>query len=149
MSEEEWSSVIDVNLKGSFNCIKAVARHMIKNKYGRIVNVSSLAGILGGLGQVNYSASKAGMIGLSATAAREFSRYNIKTFTVIPGMIETDLINKFTENEKQKLLNSIPMRRFGNPDEIAEVIWFLISDNINLQNGLQIIVDGGLHLNDE
>lgn len=146
VSEEEWDSVIDVNLKGSFNCIKAVSRHMVRNKYGRIVNISSLAGIAGGTGQVAYSASKAGMLGLTATAVREFSRYNIKAFSIIPGMVETDLTKNFSENEKSKLLELIPMGRFARPEEIADAVWFLISDCVNLKNGLQLIVDGGLHL---
>lgn len=146
MSETEWDSVIDTNLKGYFNCIKVVVRFMIRNRYGRIVNISSLAGSLGALGQVNYSASKAGIIGLTKTATLEFGKYNIKVFTVTPGLINGGMIRNFSEPELHKMITNIPMGRLGEPSEVADLVTFLISDLVNISNGSEIVIDGGLSL---
>ncbi|MDD3375573.1 MAG: SDR family oxidoreductase [Candidatus Omnitrophica bacterium] len=149
MTDDDWDAVIDVNLKGCFNCIKAVGRKMMKSRQGKIVNISSTAALLGAFKEINYAASKAGILGLTKTAALEFDQYGVKIFTLIPGMVETDMITRLSETERKKILQKIPMRRFCKPQEIASTVLFLISDNIRLKNGFQLSIDGGLSLDDE
>lgn len=149
LSDEEWDSVLNTNLKGAFNLIKVFTKRMMKNRFGRIINISSVAGTLGSIRQVNYSASKAGIIGLTKTAALEFSSYNIKTLAVLPGIIETKLTDSYSEQEKSKILSTVPMNRLGTANEVADLIYALSIDFLKLSNGSCITIDGGLSLNYE
>ncbi|MDD4909936.1 MAG: 3-oxoacyl-[acyl-carrier-protein] reductase [Candidatus Omnitrophica bacterium] len=144
MSPEDWDAVINVNLKGAFNCIKAVTRVMLKQRYGRIVNVASIIGIIGNAGQANYSASKAGIIALTKTAAREFASRDINVNAVAPGFIQTDMTAKLSEELRQRMLDEIPLGRFGTPADVANAILFLSSQDAGFITGQTIVVDGGM-----
>jgi 3-oxoacyl-[acyl-carrier protein] reductase len=146
MKEEEWDKVIEVNLKGTFNVSKAVIRNMIKNRYGRIVNISSVVGLMGNVGQTNYSASKAGVIGFSKSLAREVAPRGITVNVIAPGYIDTPMTANLPENIKEMFLKVIPMRRFGTPKEIAQVVKFLLSDEASYITGQVIGVNGGLYM---
>lgn len=145
MKEDEWNHVIDVNLKGTFFCLKCTAKEMAKQKYGRIINISSDAGLMGDFMRANYSASKAGIIGLTKTAARELANMGITVNAVAPGLVETDMTRNMEETRKNKLIQSIPMQRFGKTEEIAEAVLFLASDDASYITGEVLIVDGGLY----
>jgi 3-oxoacyl-[acyl-carrier protein] reductase len=144
MTEEEWEEIIDVDLKGAFICTRLVARHMIKNKWGRIVNIASVIGEIGNVGQANYTAAKAGLIGFTKACAREFSRWNITVNAVAPGYIETEMTSILDEKVKREYLNRIPLGRFGKAEEVAKVVGFLISENASYITGQVINIDGGL-----
>ncbi|MBM3249879.1 MAG: 3-oxoacyl-[acyl-carrier-protein] reductase [Candidatus Omnitrophica bacterium] len=144
MSQQEWDAVLDVNLKGTFNCIKAVSRPMIKQRSGRIINIASIIGIIGNPGQANYSASKAGIIALTKTAAKELSSRNINVNAVAPGFISTEMTAKLPEELKEKMKQAIPLSRFGSPEDIANVCLFLASDDASYITGQTIVVDGGM-----
>lgn len=144
MKEEDWDAVINTNLKGVFNCSKAVTRQMMKQRYGRIVNISSVVGVLGNAGQANYVAAKAGVIGLTKTLARELANRNITVNAVAPGFIETDMTDELPEEIKQELLKQIPLAKLGNPGDIAAVVRFLVSDDANYMTGQTLHVDGGM-----
>jgi 3-oxoacyl-[acyl-carrier protein] reductase len=144
MSQQEWDAVLNVNLKGTFNCIKAVSRPMIKQRYGRIINIASIIGIIGNPGQANYSASKAGIIALTKTAAKELSSRNINVNAVAPGFIQTEMTAKLPEDLKEKMKQAIPLNRFGSPEDIANVCLFLASDDASYITGQTIVVDGGM-----
>ncbi len=144
MTDEEWDSVISVNLKGVFNCIKAVSRYMLKQRAGKIVNIASIAGVIGNTGQANYSASKGGVISLTKTTAKEFASRNINVNAIAPGFINTRMTEKLSEEIKQKYLNVIPFQRFGDPKDIAKVALFLSSELSDYVTGQVIIVDGGM-----
>ena len=144
MGEAEWDAVINVNLKGTFNCTKAVSRPMIKQRSGKIINIASIIGIIGNAGQANYSASKAGIIALTKTAAKELSSRNINVNAVAPGFIQTDMTAKLPEQLKEKMMSAIPLSRFGTPQDIAAVCIFLASEDANYITGQTIIVDGGM-----
>ncbi|MFA5115476.1 MAG: 3-oxoacyl-[acyl-carrier-protein] reductase [Candidatus Omnitrophota bacterium] len=144
MSETDWDAVIQVNLKGTFNCTKAVSRPMIKQRSGRIVNIASIIGIIGNPGQANYSASKAGIIGLTKTTAKELASRNITANAVAPGFIQTDMTAKLPEELKQKMLAAIPLARFGAPLDVARVCLFLASEEAGYITGQTIVVDGGM-----
>lgn len=144
MKEEEWDSVINTNLKGVFNCAKAVSRQMMKQRYGRIINVASVVGVLGNAGQANYVAAKAGVIGLTKTMARELANRNIHVNAVAPGFIETDMTDELGEETKSQLLNQIPLAALGKPENIAHAIRFLASSDADYMTGQTLHVDGGM-----
>jgi 3-oxoacyl-[acyl-carrier protein] reductase len=144
MSDADWDAVIDVNLKGTFNCIKAVSRPMLKQQWGRIINIASIIGIIGNAGQANYSASKAGIIALTKTAAKELATRNINVNAIAPGFISTEMTTKLSEDLKAKMLAQIPLARFGLPKDVAEACLFLASENASYITGQTIVVDGGM-----
>jgi len=146
MKEEDWDSVIDVNLKGTFNGVKSVTPYMMKKKYGRIINISSVSGLMGNYGQINYSAAKSGIIGLTKTTARELASRNITVNAVAPGYIQTDMVSDLNDKFKDELLKMIPLGRIGNPDEIAATVLFLSSENAGYITGETISVNGGLYI---
>lgn len=144
MKDEEWDAVIDTNLKGVYQCIKAAAKPMMKQRYGRIVNISSVVGLIGNAGQMNYVAAKAGVIGMTKTAAREFSSRNISVNAVAPGFIETDMTATLSEDIKTKLYDQIPLGRLGQADDVAKAVLFLASDDSGYMTGQTLHVDGGM-----
>lgn len=144
MNEEQWDAVINVNLKGTFNFLKAAARPMMKAKYGKIVNISSVVGRMGNPGQANYSASKAGVIGLTKTAAKELATRNITVNAVAPGYIQTDMTKQISEQAADAFMKVIPMQRAGSPEDVANVVYFLSSSDSNYVSGQVVNVDGGL-----
>lgn len=144
MSEESFDRVIDVNLKGTFNCIRFVARQMLKQRAGRIINMSSVVGILGNTGQANYAASKAGVIGITKSAARELASRGITVNAVAPGFIESDMTDVLSDNVKEKSLTQIPLGHFGKPEDVANTVAFLASEKSGYITGQVIQVDGGM-----
>jgi 3-oxoacyl-[acyl-carrier protein] reductase len=144
MDEKDWDLVLSVNLKGAFLCTKAASRGMMKKRYGRIVNISSVVGIMGNAGQANYSASKAGLIGLTKSAAKELASRNITVNAVAPGYIATDMTQNLPEEAKAKILQSVPLGRPGTPEDIAGVVLFLVSDAASYITGQVIHIDGGM-----
>ncbi|MBR74542.1 MAG: 3-oxoacyl-[acyl-carrier-protein] reductase [Dehalococcoidaceae bacterium] len=144
MKQEDWSKVIDINLTGTFNMTKAVMRGMIKNKYGRIINISSVVGEIGNLGQSNYSAAKAGIIGFTKSIAREVATRGITVNAVAPGFVETEMTNDLSDEQKELILNAIPMNRYAATNDIAGAVCFLASDNASYITGQTLNVDGGL-----
>jgi 3-oxoacyl-[acyl-carrier protein] reductase len=146
MSEEQWDKVIDVNLKGYFNYIRAIAPIFREQQSGKIVNVTSINGIRGKFGQTNYSASKAGIIGLTKSVARELGKYGINVNSVAPGLIETEMIKNAPENVRQMALDEIVLKRIGQPEEVANVIVFLCTDLARHVTGEVIKVDGGQYI---
>lgn len=144
MSDEDWDLVMDINLKGAFHCIKAVARPMMKQRGGSIINIASVVGEMGNVGQANYSASKAGLIGLTKTTAKEFASRGIRCNAVAPGFIASDMTDKLSEEVKQQYFASIPLSKFGTTENVADVVAFLGSDMSNYVTGQVINVDGGL-----
>lgn len=144
MSEEDWDMVMDINLKGAFNCIKTVARPMMKQRSGSIINITSIVGVMGNAGQANYVASKAGLIGLTKTTAKEFASRGIRCNAVAPGFIQSAMTDVLPEDVKQKYFDSIPLGKFGQTEDIANVVAFLASDMSAYVTGQTINVDGGL-----
>ncbi|MCK4894632.1 MAG: 3-oxoacyl-[acyl-carrier-protein] reductase [Calditrichia bacterium] len=144
MSPEEFDAVININLRSVFNYTKAVMRHMIKQRYGRIINIASVVGLIGNPGQANYAASKAGIIGFTKSVARELASRNITVNAVAPGFVETDMTEKLNEQQKETLLRNIPMKRFGRPEDVAKVVGFLSSKDADYITGQVINVDGGM-----
>lgn len=142
MSEDDFSDIVDVNLKGVFNTIKQVYRPFTKKKSGKIINVSSVSGLMGNPGQVNYSASKAGIIGLTKSVAKELASRGITCNAIAPGFVSTDMTTAFADNKA--FVDTIPMKRFAEPQEVAQLVLFLASDNANYITGEVIRIDGGL-----
>lgn len=144
MSEAEWDTVININLKGTFNCVKAATRSMLKQRAGKIINLASVVGVMGNAGQVNYSASKAGVIGLTKSVAKEFGPRNIQVNAIAPGYIETDMTKDLPESAKKTFIDLIPARRAGQSDDVANTVLFLASDLSSYITGQVIHVDGGM-----
>lgn len=146
MTEDEFDQVIDTNLKGTFNCCKHIARRMIKQKQGRIINISSVVGLAGNAGQVNYSASKAGVIGMTKSMARELGKKNILVNAVAPGFIKTEMTDKIPEDLKAEMMKNIPLQRLGQPSDIADCVEFLISNKASYITGQVLSVNGGYYM---
>lgn len=146
MSESEFDDVIRTNLKGTFNCIKHVTKYMLKNKSGKIINISSISGVNGIAGQANYSASKAGIIGLTKSFAKEMSSKGININAIAPGFIETDMTKVLNDKYVEEIVNTIPSKRVGRPEDIAKAALFLASDMSDYITGQTLMVDGGLGL---
>ncbi len=144
MSPADWDAVINVNLKGTFNCLKAVSRPMIKQRQGRIINIASIIGIMGNAGQANYSASKGGVIALTKTAAKELASRNINVNAIAPGFIQTAMTDKLPEDVKQKMQEAIPLARLGRPEDVANACVFLACADSDYITGQTIVVDGGM-----
>jgi 3-oxoacyl-[acyl-carrier protein] reductase len=146
MTEEDWDAVLGVNLKGTFNCTKAVLRHMAKQRSGKIVNIASVVGEMGNAGQANYSASKAGVIGLTKTIAREYAQRGINVNAIAPGYIETPMTEALPEKAKEELKKLIPMERLGKPEDVAEAVLFLVSEESSYITGQVLNVNGGIYM---
>ena len=146
MKEDDWDAVINVNLKSAFNCIKAVSKIMMKQRSGRIINLASVVGVIGNPGQANYVASKAGLIGLTKTVAREIASRGITVNAVAPGFIETDMTAVLSDDVKEAMLSQIPLRKAGTPKDIADAILFLASDSAAYITGQTIHVSGGMYM---
>jgi 3-oxoacyl-[acyl-carrier protein] reductase len=144
MKEAEWDQVLAVNLKGAYNCLRAATRPMLKQRYGRIINISSVVGVMGNAGQANYSASKAGLIGLTKSVARELASRNITVNAVAPGFIQTEMTEALPEAVKAEMLAQIPLKRFGGPEEVAYAVAFLASEAAAYITGQVIHVNGGM-----
>ncbi len=145
MKEEDWDAVINVNLKGVFNCTKAASKYMVKQKSGRIVNISSVVGEMGNPGQSNYSATKAGIIGFTKSVSRELASRNITVNIIAPGFIETDITSGLSDKVKEHYLGQIPLSRFGSPEDVSGVVSFLLSDAASYITGEVIRVNGGMY----
>ena len=146
MKEEDWDAVIAVNLKSAFNCIKAVSKIMVKQRTGRIINLASVVGVMGNPGQANYVASKAGMIGLTKTVAKELGSRGVTVNAVAPGFIETDMTAVLSDKARQAMLGIIPLQRAGTPQDVAEAITFLASDSAAYITGQVLHVTGGMYM---
>jgi 3-oxoacyl-[acyl-carrier protein] reductase len=146
MKEEDWDAVINVNLKSAFNCIKAVSAIMVKQRSGRIINLASVVGVMGNPGQANYVASKAGMIGLTKTVAKELGSRGITVNAVAPGFIDTDMTAALSDKAKEVMLSIIPLQRAGTPQDVANAITFLASDSAAYITGQVIHVTGGMYM---
>ncbi len=146
MKDEDWDDVIETNLNGLFRVTKAFIKPMVKNKFGRVINISSVAGLMGNSGQVNYSSSKSAMVGFSRSLAKELGSRNITSNVVAPGFIETDMTTFLNDDEKAVVSKNIPMKRFGTVEDVARCIVFLASDEANYITGQTISVDGGLFM---
>ena len=146
MTDEDFDRVIDVNLKGTFNCTKYVSKYMLKQKSGKIINISSVVGLSGNAGQINYSASKAGIIGITKSAAKELSSRGITVNAVAPGYVDTDMTKVLSDNIRNEILKNIPLQRMGNVEDISNCVAFLASEDASYITGQVISVDGGMHI---
>lgn len=144
MSEEDWDLVLMVNLKGAFNTVKAATKHMMRQRSGKIVNISSVVGIMGNAGQANYSASKSGLHGFTKSIAKELAGRNITANCVAPGFVETEMTAALSEEVRAAYMSAIPMKRLSKPEEVAKVVVFLASENSNYITGQVLAVDGGM-----
>jgi 3-oxoacyl-[acyl-carrier protein] reductase len=144
MKEEEWDAVLTVNLKGAYNCIRAVSKTMVKQRFGRIINLSSVVGVMGNAGQANYVASKAGLIGLTKSVARELGSRNITVNAVAPGFIQTEMTESLPEKVKAEMMAQIPLGRFGTPEEVAQAVVFLASEAATYITGQVLHINGGM-----
>lgn len=144
MEESEFDQVIDTNLKGAFNCMHHVAKKMLKQRQGRIINIASVSGLVGNAGQINYAASKAGLVGMTKTAARECAARGVTVNAVAPGFIETEMTAVLPENVQKDILTKIPLKRMGKPEEVAALVSFLASEASSYITGQLFTVDGGM-----
>ena len=147
MTEEQWDDVLEVNLKGAFNCTRHIIRPMLKQKFGRIINIGSVVGLMGNTGQANYVASKAGLMGLTKSSAHELAKRNITVNCIAPGFITTDMSEYLSDDIKSQMKKTIPMGRFGTPKDVAALALFLASDESGYITGQTITVDGGMVMN--
>jgi len=146
MKEDEWDDVINTNLKGVFLCTKVVTRQMMKQRAGRIINISSIVGVMGNAGQANYVAAKAGVIGLTKTVARELASRNILVNAIAPGFITTEMTETLPEDVKSSMLSQIPLAKLGQPEDIAKAVVFLASDDASYMTGQTLHIDGGMYM---
>ncbi|MEJ2658667.1 MAG: 3-oxoacyl-[acyl-carrier-protein] reductase [Desulfobacterales bacterium] len=146
MKEKDWDAVLNINLKGAFTCTKIVAKVMMQQRYGRIINISSVVGVTGNAGQANYSASKAGLIGLTKTAAKELASRGITVNAIAPGFIETDMTAAMSDKARNAMLDQIPLKRAGYPEDVASVVAFLASESASYITGQVIHVSGGMYI---
>lgn len=146
MKDDDWQKVIQTNLTGAFNCVRAVARPMMKQRVGKIINISSVVGLTGNVSQVNYSAAKAGLIGLTKSTAKELASRNINVNAVAPGYIKTDMTDELPESVKDEIQARIPLNRLGNPDDVAQLVLFLAGPTADYITGQVISVDGGMRI---
>ncbi|MFC7685452.1 3-oxoacyl-[acyl-carrier-protein] reductase [Ureibacillus sp. GCM10028918] len=146
MKEDEWDDVINTNLKGVFLCTKAVTRQMMKQRAGRIINISSIVGVMGNAGQANYVAAKAGVIGLTKTTARELASRNILVNAIAPGFISTEMTDTLPEDVKSAMLSQIPLAKLGNPEDVSKAVVFLASDDASYMTGQTLHIDGGMYM---
>jgi 3-oxoacyl-[acyl-carrier protein] reductase len=144
MTSDEWDEVLNVNLRGAYLCVKFALPHMVRQRHGRIINISSVVGLAGNAGQANYAASKAGLIGFTKAIAREIASRNITVNALAPGYITTEMVEKLPEEVKKQILARIPLGRFGEPEDVAETVTFLCSDEAGYITGQVITIDGGL-----
>ena len=144
MTSDEWDEVLNVNLRGAYLCVKFALPHMVRQRHGRIINISSVVGLAGNAGQANYAASKAGLIGFTKAIAREIASRNITVNALAPGYITTEMVEKLPEEVKKQILARIPLGRFGEPENVAETVTFLCSDEAGYITGQVITIDGGL-----
>ena len=147
MSEQEWEDVLNINLNSTFNILKLITKGMVKRKYGRIINISSVVGATGGAGQVNYAASKAGLIGLTKSLSQELATRNITVNCIAPGFIETPMTEKLDDNRKDIIISSIPANRIGTPKDLSSAVIFLASQESSYVTGQTIHINGGLYMN--
>ena len=147
MTEKQWDDVLEVNLKGAFNCTRHIVRPMLKQKFGRIINIGSVVGLMGNIGQANYVASKAGLMGLTKSTAHELAKRNITVNCIAPGFITTDMTEYLSDDIKSQMKKTIPMGRFGTPKDVATLALFLASDESGYITGQTITVDGGMVMN--
>ena len=147
MSDEEWDQVLKVNLYSTFKILKLATKGMVKRKYGRIINITSVVGVIGGPGQVNYSSSKAGLIGMTKSLSQELASRNITVNCIAPGFIDTPMTSNLDENRKAKVLSSIPANRFGSPEDLSTSVLFLASEESSYITGQTIHINGGLYMN--
>ena len=147
MSDEEWDQVLKVNLYSTFKILKLATKGMVKRKYGRIINITSVVGVTGGPGQVNYSSSKAGLIGMTKSLSQELASRNITVNCIAPGFIDTPMTSNLDENRKAKVLSSIPANRFGSPEDLSTSVLFLASEESSYITGQTIHINGGLYMN--
>ena len=147
MSDQEWEDVLNINLNSTFNILKLITKGMVKRKYGRIINISSVVGATGGAGQVNYAASKAGLIGLTKSLSQELATRNITVNCIAPGFIETPMTEKLDDNRKDIIISSIPANRIGTPKDLSSAVLFLASQESSYITGQTIHINGGLYMN--
>ncbi len=146
MKEADWDAVLAVNLKSAFNCTQAVVRHMMKQRWGRVVNIASVVGVTGNVGQANYAASKAGLIGFTKSVAREVAGRNITVNAIAPGYIETEMTASLPDKAKEAFMAQIPLGRAGQPEDVAQVVKFLVSEEASYITGQVIHVSGGMYM---